>query len=163
MMARIRDKAAQNRTAYCLNSEEEILAAAETIIEQRFWRLGSVRCAADARRFLRAKLATQTREQFGCLFLDRRFRVIAWEILFYGTLDHCPVFTREVVQAALAHHSAALILAHQHPSGDPEPSPEDRHITRNIREALALFDIQLLDHIVIGATNEVSLAERGML
>ena len=143
--------------------EDSILAAAEAIIERRFRRQGALSSASDAKRFLRAKLVTQPREQFGCLFIDQRFQVIAWEVLFTGTLACCPVYTREVVQRALDHHSAAVILAHQHPSGDPEPSVADGQITRTIRAALALFEIQLLDHIVIGAHHDVSMAERGLL
>ena len=146
-----------------LLSEDEILATAEKIIERRFFRLGRITSAADSKRFLRAKLATCEREQFGCLFLDQRFRIIAWEVLFYGTVDGCSVHPREVVKRALARNSTAVVLAHQHPHGDAEPSAWDQRITRELREALALLDIQLLDHIVIGANDALSLAERGLL
>jgi DNA repair protein RadC len=146
-----------------LLSEAEILATAEAIIEWRFLREEQLQSAADTRRFLRAKLVTQDHEQFGCLFLDNRHRVIAWEVLFHGTIDGCSVYPREVVKRALYHNCAAVILAHQHPSGEPEPSRADEQLTRRLQEALALIDVRVLDHIVVGASDTVSFAERGLL
>jgi DNA repair protein RadC len=125
-----------------LLSEAEILATAEAIIEWRFLREEQLQSAADTRRFLRAKLVTQDHEQFGCLFLDNRHRVIAWEVLFHGTIDGCSVHPREVVKRALHHNCAAVILAHQHPSGEPEPSRADEQLTRQLQKALALVDVR---------------------
>jgi DNA repair protein RadC len=118
---------------------------------------------ADSRRFLQAKLRHYPHEVFSCLFLDNRHRIIVFEELFRGTIDGASVHPREVVKRALQHNAAALILAHNHPSGVSEPSDADRRITQRLREALALVDIRLLDHFVIGDGEPVSLAERGML
>jgi DNA repair protein RadC len=146
-----------------LLSEDEILAAAETIIERRFRRLGKLASTADTRQFLRAKLVTADRERFGCLFLDHQHQVIAWEVLFQGTLDTCSVHPREVVKRALFYNSSAVILAHQHPSGDPEPSASDRRITRRLRDALEPVGIRVLDHIIVGARGTISMTQRGLL
>ena len=117
----------------------------------------------DSRRFLQAQLRHYPYEVFACLFLDNRHRVIVFEELFRDTLDGASVHPREVVKRALEHNAAALILAHNHPSGIGEPSEADRRITLRLREALALVDIRLLDHFVIGDGEPVSLAELGML
>jgi DNA repair protein RadC len=115
------------------------------------------------RRYLQAHLRHYPHEVFSCLFLDNRHRVIAFEELFRGTIDGASVHPREVVKRALAHNAAALILAHNHPSGVTEPSQADRHITAHLKQALSLVDIRVLDHIVIGEGEPVSLAERGWL
>lgn len=113
--------------------------------------------------FLLAQLRHCHQEVFGALFLDAQHRLIAWEKLFYGTVDGASVHPREVVRRALYHNAAAVIFAHNHPSGVAEPSDADRHITRQLREALALMDVRVLDHLVVGAGCTVSLAERGFL
>jgi DNA repair protein RadC len=100
---------------------------------------------------------------FACLFLDTRHRVICFEPLFRGTIDGAAVYPREVLKRALHHNAGAVILSHNHPSGDCEPSEADRSITRRLREALGLVDIRLLDHIVVAAGGHVSLAERGWI
>lgn len=115
------------------------------------------------RRYLKARLVTRTHEVFACLFLDTRHRVIAYEELFAGTLDGAAVYPREVVRRALEHNAAALILAHNHPSGVAEPSDADIAITRRLIQALGTVDIRVLDHMVVGHGNVVSLAERGQL
>ena len=118
---------------------------------------------ADVRQFLQLKLRCLPHEVFACLFLDNRHRVIAFEELFRGTLDGASVHPREVVKATLRHNAAALILAHNHPSGVAEPSDADRLITRRLREALGLVDVRVLDHFVVGDGYAVSFAERGWL
>ncbi|MBI5041046.1 MAG: DNA repair protein RadC [Gammaproteobacteria bacterium] len=115
------------------------------------------------RRFLQARLRGYPHEVFACLFLDNRHRVIEYEALFRGTVDGASVHPREVVKAALGHNAAAVILAHNHPSGIAEPSQADLHLTRRLREALGLVDIRVLDHVVIGDGEAVSFAERGLL
>lgn len=115
------------------------------------------------RRYLLACLRDQTRELFACLFLDSQHRVQAFETLFYGTIDAACVYPREVVKQALAHNAAAVIFAHNHPSGVAEPSQADQRITQRLVEALALVDIRVLDHIVVGDGTTVSFAERGLL
>jgi len=97
------------------------------------------------------------------LFLDSQHRVLAFEELFRGTLDSASIYPREVVKRALLLCSASIIAVHNHPSGDPEPSQSDRVFTQALKEALALIDVRLLDHLVVGAEGVVSLAERGQL
>lgn len=118
---------------------------------------------ADSQDFLLARLRDRPHEVFCCLFLDSRHRVLAFEELFRGTIDNTTVYPREVVRQALHRNAAALILAHNHPSGVPEPSDADRLITRRIRDALELVDVRLLDHFVVGDGSCVSLASRGLL
>ena len=115
------------------------------------------------RRFLSARLRDLPHEVFACLFLDNRHRVIRFEELFRGTIDGAAVPPREVVKTALGYNAAAVILAHNHPSGIAEPSQSDRRITERLREALGLVDIRLLDHFVVGDGDPVSFAERGWL
>lgn len=97
------------------------------------------------------------------LFLDNQLRLIAAEELSRGTLSQASVYPREVVRAALRHHAAALILTHNHPSGSPQPSAADERLTRQLRQALALIDVRLLDHLVVGAGQAVSMAELGLM
>jgi DNA repair protein RadC len=111
----------------------------------------------------RALVGDRDREFFGVLFLDTRHRLIAAEQLFSGTIDGAVVYPREVVKRALEVNAAALILTHNHPSGDPEPSEADRSITAKLAQALALIDVRLLDHLVIAGERHVSLAERGWI
>lgn len=114
-------------------------------------------------RYLKSRLAAYPYEVFACLFLDNRHRVIAFEELFRGTIDGASVHPREVVRQCLAHNAAAVILAHNHPSGVSEPSAADRAITLRLRDALALVDIRVLDHFVIGTGTPTSLARRGWI
>jgi len=114
-------------------------------------------------RYLKTVLRDHTNEVFACLFLDTRHRVIAFEELFHGTIDGATVYPRVVAEKALRHGAAALIVAHNHPSGISEPSLADQTITRRLRDALALLDIRLLDHFVVGDGAPVSMAARGML
>jgi DNA repair protein RadC len=113
--------------------------------------------------YLKSVLRDHPHEVFACLFLDTRHRVIAFEELFHGTIDGATVYPRVVAEKALRHGAAALIAAHNHPSGVSEPSLADQAITRRLKDALALLDIRLLDHFVIGDGRPVSMAARGML
>ena len=113
--------------------------------------------------YLKTVLRDHPHEVFACLFLDTRHRVIAFEELFHGTIDGATVYPRVVAEKALRHGAAALIAAHNHPSGISEPSLADQAITRRLKEALALLDIRLLDHFVIGDGQPVSMAARGMV
>ncbi len=117
----------------------------------------------QTRQYLSARLRDHPHEVFACLFLDNRHRVICFEELFRGTINGASVHPREVVKSALHHNAAALILAHNHPSGIAEPSEADRQLTRKLQQALALVDIRVLDHIVIGDGETVAFAERGWL
>lgn len=122
--------------------------------------LGNPRDSGD---YLRARLRHLPYEVFGCLFLDNRHRVLAFEELFRGTVDGASVHPREVVRACLAHNACAVIFAHNHPSGVAEPSSADRAITHELRNALQLVGVRVLDHLVIGAGEPVSMAARGLL
>ncbi len=124
---------------------------------------GDVLCSpAQTRQFLSSQLASYPHEVFACLFLDNRNRVIAFEKMFYGTIDGASVYPREVVRLALQKNAAAIIFAHNHPSGVAEPSHADEKITQRLKKALALVDIRVLDHFVVG-DEVVSFAERGLL
>lgn len=123
----------------------------------------AITSVADTRRYLIAQLRHEPNEVFGCLFLDNKHRVLAFETLFYGTIDGASVHPRVVVKRALFHNAAAVILSHNHPSGVAEPSQADRHITERLREALSLIDVRVLDHMVVGDGEVVSFAERGWL
>lgn len=117
----------------------------------------------DTERYLSMKLAGRKYEHFGILFLNTRHSPIAFEELFHGTIDGATVYPRVIAERCLTLGAAAVILAHNHPSGVAEPSLADQVITRRVKEALALLDIRLLDHIVIGNGTSVSMAERGMV
>ncbi|MDR2876110.1 MAG: DNA repair protein RadC [Methylobacillus sp.] len=117
----------------------------------------------QVRDFLRLKLGGLTREVFMVLFLDAKNRVIAQEELFAGTLSHTNVYPREVVKRALHHNAAAVLLAHNHPSGEEEPSQSDKHLTQALKKALELVDVRVLDHFVIAGNAVLSFAERGLI
>jgi DNA repair protein RadC len=117
----------------------------------------------STRDYLTLRLRDLDHEVFCCLYLDNRNRIKACEELFRGTLDGATVHPREVVKRALAHQAAAVILAHNHPSGVAEPSQADEIITRRLKDALALVDIKVLDHLVVGDGHCTSFAERGLL
>ena len=119
--------------------------------------------SSAVRRFLRLKLAHLPREVFACLFLDNRHRLIRFEPLFYGTVDRASVHPREVLRRALELNAAAVILAHNHPSGVAEPSASDLALTQDLTDLLRRIDVRVLDHLVVGRGTEVSFAERGFI
>lgn len=125
------------------------------------------RCVLTApgavRDYLRINFAGQEHESFVALFLDAQNRLIAAEELFRGTLTQTSVYPREVVKAALRHNAGAVILAHNHPSGVAEPSRADELLTSNLKQALALVDVKVLDHFVVAGVATISFAERGLL
>lgn len=115
------------------------------------------------RAYLSAQLRGYSYEVFACLFLDNQHRVIQLDELFRGTIDGASIYPREVVKKALHHNAAAVIFAHNHPSGIAEPSAADKHITEKLKQALALFDIRVLDHFIIGDGQPYSFAEHGLI
>ena len=117
----------------------------------------------DTRRYLLSRMRDYHYEVFACLFLDNRNRVISCDEMFFGTINGASVHPREVVKRALKHNAAAVILSHNHPSGVAEPSQADKNLTRQLSEALALVDVRVLDHLVIGDGEVVSFAEKGFL
>ncbi|WP_020424231.1 RadC family protein [Pseudomonas putida] len=118
---------------------------------------------AAVRRYLKAMLRHEASEVFGCLFLDTKHRPLAFEILFRGTIDRASVYPREVVRRALLHNAAALILCHNQPSGNSEPSQDDVHLTLLLKRGLALIDVRVLDHIIIGDGEPLSMVEHGWI
>jgi DNA repair protein RadC len=142
----------------------DVLDRAQALIAQRY-RAGSPVLSSPerTREFLRVHLGGSDRETFGVLHLDNRHRLIAAEDLFCGTVDRASVHPREVVKAVLARNAvAAIVLYHNHPSGSPEPSAADELITRRLKEALALIDVRVLDHLIVGESI-YSFAEHGIL
>jgi DNA repair protein RadC len=117
----------------------------------------------STRRFLLAQLRDKPYEVFSCLFLDNRHRLIAFDELFRGTIDGASVHPREVIRQTLFHNAAAVIIAHNHPSGAMEPSQADEAVTRRLKQALGLIDVRLLDHIIVGDGQCYSFAEQGLL
>jgi DNA repair protein RadC len=115
------------------------------------------------RDYLKSKLFGLAQEVFACLFLDNRHRIIRYEELFYGTIDGASVHPREVVRRVIETNAAAVIFAHNHPSGVAEPSQADLRITQRLKDALALIEVRVLDHLIIGEGRGTSLAERGLL
>jgi DNA repair protein RadC len=147
---------------YTVHSSQ-IVALASAILESSLVRGELFSNPQSAREFARMQLGALEHEVFGALFLDNRHRLIAFEKLFTGTIDGASVYPREVVKRTLHHNAGALILAHNHPSGDTEPSAADQSITRRLKAALALIDVRVLDHIVVSATATTSLSERGLI
>ncbi len=117
----------------------------------------------ETKSYVNARLTGLPHEVFTCLFLDTKNRVIVCEDLFQGTIDSASVHPREVVRRTLFHNAAAVIFAHNHPSGIAEPSQADIHITQRLQQALALIDVRVLDHLIVGDRQTLSLAEQGML
>ncbi len=122
-----------------------------------------IRCPTDTELYLKARLRHLGHEVFCCLYLDNRHRVLRFDEMFRGTIDGTSVYPREVVKEALSVNAAAVILAHNHPSGVAEPSQADERITRRLKAALELVDIRLLDHIIVGDGRATSLASRGLV
>lgn len=144
-------------------NEDKIIARALRILDTRV-RSGSVLGSPQAvRDFLRLKLQDRPHEVFVGVFVDAQNRVLAVEELFRGTLTQTSVYPREVVKTALHHNAAAVIFAHNHPSGVAEPSRSDETLTQALKQSLALVDCKVLDHFVVGAGSAMSFAERGLL
>ncbi len=123
----------------------------------------TIRSPRDTEAFLRSRMHGLGHELFCCLFLDNRHRVLRFDEMFRGTIDGTGVYPREVAKEALAVNAAAIILAHNHPSGVAEPSQADQRITKRLQSALGLVDIRLLDHLIIGDGEIISMASRGLL
>ena len=142
---------------------QAVLSLARRYLDECLRRGEQLCSPRETRDYLLLNLRDRPHEVFACLFLDNRHRVIVLEEMFRGTIDSASVYPREVVKRALELNAAAVILAHNHPSGDPQPSAADRSITERIRAALQLVDIRLLDHLVVGDSECLSFAERGFL
>jgi DNA repair protein RadC len=118
---------------------------------------------AAVKEYLRAKLAGFEHEVFAVLFLDTQHRLIEYAEMFRGTIDGASVYPRELVKEALRHNAAAVIVSHNHPSGNPEPSAGRQGLTQRLKEALGLVDVRVLDHVIVAGTDTTSFAERGLI
>ena len=142
---------------------DQILEAARQVIEQKMQRGAEFTSPVVVKDYLRAKLAGFEHEVFAVLFLDTRHRLIDYVERFHGTIDAAEVHPREVVKLALRLNAAAVIVSHNHPSGNPEPSAADKAMTAQLRQGLALVDVRTLDHVIVAGSRTTSFAERGLL
>ena len=140
-----------------------VLALAERLLSEEVGSGPVFASAAAVSRFLRLQLGTREREAFACLLLDTRHRLLRFEVLFEGTIDSASVHPRELVRRCLEVNAAAVILAHNHPSGVAEPSLADIALTERLQPLLAEVGVRLLDHIVVGRGQQVSMASRGLI
>ncbi|MFA9459690.1 RadC family protein [Thiohalorhabdus methylotrophus] len=168
----LRPLLAADEAAFCaapgLGAAKYVQLRAVTEMTRRYlaeglFREEPIESSRAAREYLTARLRERAREVFAALFLDTRHRVMAFEELFQGTIDGAAVHPRELVKRALHHNAAAVIVAHNHPSGVAEPSAEDERLTARLRQALELVEVRLLDHFVIGDGEAASFAQRGLL
>ena len=148
---------------YALASADQILEAARLVIDQKMQRGTSFTSPAAVKEYLFAKLAGFEHEVFAVLFMDTQHRLIEYAEMFRGTIDGASVYPRELVKEALRLNAAAVIVSHNHPSGNPEPSGADRTLTQRLKEALGLVDVRVLDHIIVAGTDTTSFAERGLI
>lgn len=149
------------RCRYRPATADQIVEAARLVVDQRVQRGASFKDPSVARGYFRDKLAGLEREVFAAAFLDTRHRLIEFVELFHGTIDGAEVHPRELVRQSLLHNAAAVIVGHNHPSGEVEPSAADRAVTIRLKQALALVDVRLLDHIIVGGSQSLAMAERG--
>lgn len=145
--------------------EESLLEAAARILEARCGREGreAVGSPSEAGRIACLRLGSLEHEAFAVFWLDAQNRLIEFEQLFRGTLTQTSVYPREVAKSALRHNAAAAVLAHNHPSGCAEPSSADRYLTETLKKALALFDVRLVDHLIVAGGKSASMAEMGLV
>ena len=148
---------------YLPATADQILEAARQAIEHKMQRGASFSSPVAVKEYLSAKLAGFEHEVFAVLFLDTQHRLIEYSELFRGTIDSASVYPRELVKEALRLNAAAVIVSHNHPSGNPEPSGADKVLTQRLREALALVDVRTLDHIIVAGGSTISFAERGLI
>lgn len=149
---------------YASIQEDPLIRQAIGVLEKRIFKRGAkLATPAGVREYLHLKLAGEALEVFAVVFLDARHRVIAYEPMFRGTIDGATVYPRAILQRAMEHNCAGVIFAHNHPSGVTEPSEADRAITRRLQSVLAIVDVRVLDHFVIGEGKPFSFAEAGLL
>jgi len=155
---------AEEGKAATRNHEDQVIVQALDILAARMSMAGQLmKDPQTGGQFFRLRLGGEDREHFEVAFLDNRHRLIAVERLFSGTVDGSEVHPRVVVQRALALNAVAVMLAHNHPSGNPDPSLADRMITSRLRDALALLDMRVLDHFIVTTQDAVSMAALGLI
>jgi len=140
-----------------------VLELARRVLTQQLRERPLFNAPQQIKDYLQLQLAGRPHEVFAVVFLDSQHRLIALEELFRGSLAQAHIYPREVVVRALAHHAAAVVLAHNHPSGNAEPSRADELLTQQLKAALALVDVRVLDHVIVAPGQALSLAERGLL
>ena len=144
--------------------ENQVIDEALHILDRRLFTRGPILTAPDTVAFyLKLHLAQQEHEVFGVIFLDAKHRVLAFEVLFHGSIDGASVYPRQVVKRSMTHNAAGAILVHNHPSGCTKPSQADRLLTTRLKEALALVEVRVLDHFIVGEGRPLSFAECGWL
>ena len=141
---------------------QAVVEMSRRFLKEKLQRGDALNNVTDVKNYLQSRLQNYPYEVFSCLFLDNKHRVIAYEELFYGTIDSASVHPREVLRKVLQHNAAALVLAHNHPSGVAEPSQSDIAITSKLKQVLGIIEVRVLDHFVIG-DEIVSFAERGLM
>ncbi|MGE0436808.1 MAG: DNA repair protein RadC [Steroidobacteraceae bacterium] len=158
------DSCVEPRFAPASQSDDWIIRQAIALLEQRVFKAGPLLDQPQAvKDYLRLKLIAEPNEVFAIVFMNSQHRVLAYEPMFKGTLDSTAVYPRVVVQRALELNAGAVIFSHQHPSGCTEPSSADRVLTDRLKAALALIDVRVLDHIIVGQGSPYSFAESGLL
>ena len=148
---------------YLMATADQILEAARQVIDQKIRRGASFTSPSEVKDYLKAKLSGYEREVFAVMLMDTKHCLIEYVELFQGTIDQAAVYPREVVKLAMQHNAAAMIISHNHPSGNPEPSRADELLTKRLKEALALVDVRVLDHIIVAGNDTTSFAERGLI
>lgn len=143
-------------------TEHQVLEKAAEILACKYVQRDAFTSSEATRDFLRFKLGNKEREVFAVMLLDNQHKLIDYQELFLGTIDAAAVYPREVAKLALIENAAAVILSHNHPSGICEPSIADKSITKRLKEALALIDVRVLDHVIVG-DGSYSFAEHGLL
>jgi DNA repair protein RadC len=146
--------------------QAELLAVfelARRALSQRLKEREAFHTPGAVKQYLQLQLAHKNHEVFAVLFLDHQNRMLAMEELFRGTLSQTSVYPREVVLRALHHQAAAVVLSHNHPSGSVQPSRADEHLTQTLKASLALVDVRVLDHIIVGQGQALSMAEQGLM
>ena len=160
----VNDSCVEPRFPPASQSDDWIIRQAIALLEQRVFKAGPLLDQPQAvKDYLRLKLVAEPNEVFAIVFMNSQHRVLAYEPMFKGSLDSTAVYPRVVVQRALELNAGAVILAHQHPSGCTEPSSADRVLTDRLKAALALIDVRVLDHIIVGQGTPYSFAESGLL
>ena len=144
-------------------TEDQIIKAAKKLLEGRVCRGAQLTDPHVVRNYLATYYAKHKSEAFICLFLDNKHRILKVEEMFRGTIDAASIYPREVVRRCLEVNAAAVIFAHNHPSGNTEPSMADRMITAKLKESLDTVDVRALDHFIVGGADTYSFAERGLM
>lgn len=148
---------------YLLATADQILGAAREVIDRKMQRGALLTSPELVKEYLCAKLGGAESEVFAVLFLDTQHRLIEYAEMFHGTIDSTSVYPREVVKAAIRHNAAAVVVSHNHPSGNPEPSGADKTLTQRLKDALALVDVRVLDHVIVAGSRTVSFAQCGLI